>query len=133
MNLIEIVSSVIKPLTDLADEMHTSDEERLTLKAKAFEVQAQLTVKIMDYEARLLEAQAGVIKAEAGGQSWMQRSWRPITMLTFLALVVADTFGLTEFRLADQAWALLQIGLGGYVVGRSAEKIAPHIKGMVAK
>jgi hypothetical protein len=54
-------------------------------------------------------------------------------MLTFLALVVADTFGLTEFRLADQAWTLLQIGLGGYVVGRSAEKIAPHIKDMVAK
>ena len=132
-NIVEIVSSVIKPLTDLADEMHTSDEERLTLKAKAFEVQAQLTVKIMDYEARLLEAQAGVIKAEAGGQSWIQRSWRPITMLTFLALVVADTFGLTEFRLADQAWTLLQIGLGGYVVGRSAEKIAPHIKDMVAK
>ena len=132
-NIVEIVSSVIKPLTDLADEMHTSDEERLTLKAKAFEVQAQLTVKIMDYEARLLEAQASVIKAEAGGQSWIQRSWRPITMLTFLALVVADTFGYTAFRLADQAWTLLQIGLGGYVVGRSAEKIAPHIKDMVTK
>jgi hypothetical protein len=66
-NIVEIVSSVIKPLTDLADEMHTSDEERLTLKAKAFEVQAQLTVKIMDYEARLLEAQAGVLKPRQAG------------------------------------------------------------------
>jgi len=41
--------------------------------------------------------------------------------------VVFDSFGLLAFRLADQAWTLLQIGLGGYVVGRSAEKIAPKI------
>ena len=48
-------------------------------------------------------------------------------MLTFLALVVCDSFGLLKFRLADQAWTLLQLGLGGYVVGRSAEKIVPMI------
>ena len=29
--------------------------------------------------------------------------------------------------LADQAWLLLQIGLGGCVVGRSVEKISPQI------
>ena len=28
---------------------------------------------------------------------------------------------------APQAWLLLQIGLGGYVVGRSVEKISPQI------
>ncbi len=48
-------------------------------------------------------------------------------MLSFLGLVVADAFGLLAFRLADQAWLLLQIGLGGYVVGRSVEKISPQI------
>ena len=49
-------------------------------------------------------------------------------MLTFLVLVVCDSFGLLAFRLSAEAWTLLQIGLGGYVVGRSAEKIAPTIK-----
>jgi hypothetical protein len=46
-------------------------------------------------------------------------------MLVFLGLVVCDQFGLLTFRLAEQAWTLLQIGLGGYVVGRSVEKIVP--------
>lgn len=87
----------------------------------------------MDYEARLLEAKAQVITAEAQGASWLQRNWRPVTMLTFLALVVADTFGLTEFRLSDEAWTLLQIGLGGYVVGRSAEKIVPKVTDVMKK
>ena len=48
-------------------------------------------------------------------------------MLSFLGLVIADAFGMLAFRLADQAWLLLQIGLGGYVVGRSVEKISPQI------
>jgi len=48
-------------------------------------------------------------------------------MLTFLILVVCDSFDLLVFRLSDEAWVLLQIGLGGYVVGRSAEKIIPDL------
>ena len=58
----------------------------------------------------------------------MQRNWRPITMLSFLTLVILDSFGLLVFRLSDEAWLLLQIGLGGYVVGRSAEKMLPAIR-----
>ena len=53
----------------------------------------------------------------------MQRNWRPITMLTFLALVVCDSFGWLANPLASEAWTLLQIGLGGYVAGRSVEKV----------
>ena len=74
-----------------------------------------------------LRSSMQVIVAEAAG-SWLQRSWRPITMLTFLVLVVCDSFGLLAFRLADQAWSLLQIGLGGYVIGRSGEKIMKSYK-----
>ena len=84
--------------------------------------------KVIDYETKLLEAKASIITSEAQGASWMQRNWRPITMLTFLVLVVCDSFGLLAFRLATEAWLLLQIGLGGYVTGRSAEKIVDNYK-----
>ena len=39
-------------------------------------------------------------------------------MITFLILVSLDSFGVLAFRLNRQAWTLLQIGIGGYVVGR---------------
>lgn len=78
-------------------------------------------------ERESLSAKANLIAAEAQGASWLQRNWWPITMLSFLGLVVADAFGLLAFPLADQAWLPLQIGLGGYVVGRSVEKISPQI------
>ena len=35
------------------------------------------------------------IRAEAMGDSWLQRSWRPITMLTFVSLIVAKWLGFT--------------------------------------
>ena len=133
MSFFKVLGGMIGPVTELVDNLHTSEEERLQIKAKLFEMQTGIAKQTLDYEARLVEAQTKVITAEAQGASWMQRNWRPITMLTFLALVVADTFGLTEFRLAPDAWTLLQIGLGGYVVGRSAEKITPKIVDVMRK
>ena len=91
---------------------------------------AKATLLELEQRGELAELQSAtqIIVAEASG-SWLQQSWRPITMLTFLVLVVCDSFGLLAFRLADQAWTLLQIGLGGYVVGRSAEKVTKLYKG----
>lgn len=129
----KFLSGLVSPVTDLIDQLHTSEEERLQVKARIFEMQTHMADKVMEYETLLMQAQATVITAEAQGSSWLQRNWRPITMLTFLVLVVADTFGWTTFRLADEAWTLLQIGLGGYVVGRSAEKIVPKITEVMRK
>ena len=133
MSAWNFLTGLIEPVTNLVDDLHTSEEERLKVKSGLFQVQSELASKVMDYEARLLEAKTKVITAEAQGASWLQRTWRPITMLTFLALVVADTFGWTEFRLAPEAWTLLQLGLGGYVMGRSAEKIVPKITEVMRK
>lgn len=133
MSVWNFLTGLMKPVADLVDEVHTSEKERLQIKAKLFEMQNMMASQVMEYEARLLEAKTKVITAEAQGASWLQRTWRPITMLVFLALVVADTFGLTKFRLASEAWILLQIGLGGYVVGRSAEKVIPKITEVIRK
>lgn len=127
MNILSFLGDAIRPVTALVDSLHTSDEERLRIQTELIKIQNAFAEKALDYEARLMETQAGIVKAEAQGESWMQRNWRPITMLTFLVLVVCDAFGLLVFRLAEQAWTLLQIGLGGYVVGRSAEKIIPQV------
>jgi len=95
------------------------------------QARAQAKAALLELEQRgeleELQASMKIIVAEASG-SWLQQSWRPITMLTFLVLVVCDSFGLLAFRLADQAWSLLQIGLGGYVIGRSGEKIMKSYK-----
>lgn len=127
--ILDFISGAIKPVAGLIDNLHTSDEERLQVQQALTQLENQVTTRVLEYQAQLLASQSKIITAEAQGQSWLQRNWRPITMLTFLVLVVCDSFGLLAFRLAGEAWTLLQFGLGGYVVGRSAEKIAPVVAG----
>lgn len=133
MSAWNLLSGLVEPVAKLIDDIHTSDEERLVIKSELFKMQSTLVSQVLDYEAKIVEAKSSIIVAEAQGQSGLQRNWRPITMLTFLVLVVADVFGVTTFRLSGEAWLLLQLGLGGYVVGRSAEKIVPQVTQVMKK
>lgn len=128
LKILGFIADIFKPAADLIDEVHTSDEEALKIKAEMFKMEQAITLKMMEYESQLLQSQAEIIKSEATGASWIQRNWRPVTMLSFLVLVVADSIGWLPTPLAEEAWTMLQIGLGGYVVGRSGEKIAKVMK-----
>lgn len=122
----EAFNGILKGL----DGIFTSDEERLTAKNVIMGVQAQVVSKFLEYEAQVLEAKASIINTEAKGESWLQRNWRPVTMLFFVGLVGARWMGLTtnvSETLELELMMLIKIGLGGYVVGRSAEKIAKSV------
>ncbi len=121
--MIHKLPDLLNPLAKLVDDFNLSQEEKLQAKQVMFDARSQLMMELLQYERASLETRAKVVNIEAVGQSWMQRNWRPLTMLTFLVLVVCDSLALLPFRLAKEAWTLLQIGLGGYVVGRSAEKL----------
>lgn len=77
------------------------------------------------------------MKTEAQGQSWLQRAWRPITMLVFVALIVARWLGWSAPDLGEaealKLWDIVEIGLGRYVIGRSAEKVLPALVDSVRK
>lgn len=126
--VVSFLGSLVSPVTTLIDKMHTSEDEKNAAKAALVRIENEAAARLLDYERQVLDLQARSIIAEAQGSSWLQRSWRPITMLTFLALVVADSFGVLAFRLSGEAWTLLKIGIGGYVVGRSAEKLGVSLK-----
>ncbi len=80
-----------------------------------------------------LESAMNIIVAEAKSEHWIVSAWRPITMLTFTS-IVANNYIVYPYLslfwstapvlvLPPEMWGLLKIGLGGYVVGRSAEKV----------
>ena len=102
--------------------------DRLTLPAREKkQLEAELLRLFAEYERQRVEAQSAVLVEEARG-SWLQRSWRPLVMLTFAVIVLVGTF--TTLPILDDTsrfWDLLEIGLGGYVIGRSGEKMATAI------
>jgi hypothetical protein len=84
-------------------------------------------------ESDTLRYQSEVVIAEARG-GWLQRNWRPILMLT-ITFIIANNYVLYPYAslFTDRAialdlppalWGLMKIGVGGYIVGRSGEKIA---------
>lgn len=123
----EVVSGVLAPISQVIDHLTVSGDDKVKLQLANLQAGMAAQTAAQDYEQKLLDGQQKVIAAEAGSGNWLASSWRPITMLTFLALVVANSFGWLHTELAPQAWTLLQIGLGGYTIGRSAEKIVPIV------
>jgi len=127
MNILAVIKDIFAPAAKLVDDLHTSEEEKLAIKAQMLGTYGRALEAGYEYSQKELETKGRVIEAEAKSEHWITSTWRPITMLTFVALVVADQTGLLAFRLADEAWGLLQLGLGGYVVGRSVEKVVPDV------
>ena len=78
MSIFNFISNIFKPAVDLVDELHTSDEEKLKLQSMLKKVENDFNGKVLEYESRLMEAQSSIIRSESGGQSWLQRNWRPI-------------------------------------------------------
>lgn len=105
--------------------------------ASAIKTDPNAALKLKQVEMQLeqtrLEVRGDVIKAEANGESWLQRNWRPLMMIWFGILVGGYWFGYTPELLSDEAvlslFGLIKLGLGGYVLGRSAEKITKEISG----
>ena len=133
MNVLGLIGQIFKPAMEMIDNVHTSTEEKLEQKAKLLDIQVSFMEQGLQYELAQLEARSAIITAEAKSDHFLTATWRPITMLTFLALVVCDQFGFLTFRLAEDAWTLLQLGLGGYVVGRSVEKVVPAMTAAMKK
>ncbi len=117
-------SNVLKELLGGLDKLFTSKEEKIKAEALIKEI-------ILSKQLELQRMQSDIIITEAKG-NWIQRSWRPILMMAFGFIVIyvkflAPLLGLTIPELEIEFWELLKIGIGGYVVGRSAEKISKNI------
>jgi hypothetical protein len=101
--------------------------------------QAQIALLEMQQRGELTELveRAGIVKAEAASSHWLASNWRPMVMLTFAGLIVARWFGWAAPELSEaeylKLWSIVEFGLGGYVVGRSAEKIVPAVAASLRK
>jgi hypothetical protein len=97
-------------------------------KAKA---EAEMMRQLLEAQAEIEQAASKIIQTEAASTHWLAANWRPLTMLIFVGLIVARWFGWAAPNLSEaeylKLWSIVEIGLGGYVIGRSVEKIAPTI------
>ena len=126
MNILSKVGDILGGAFGLVDDLHTSDEEKLQLKAALLQIQTGVVSEVIQAQSKMAEMQSNIIVAEAKSQHALTSMWRPITMLTFLGMIVLAQLGLTG-PVPEPMWPLLKLGLGGYVIGRSFEKTVPSV------
>ncbi|AGO47269.1 structural protein [Cellulophaga phage phi48:2] len=124
-----LTGGVLKEVGGILDDLVTTKEEKLNIEVKLKEIALKASLESQ-------KLQSSIISDEAKG-NFLQRSWRPIVMLCFTLIVVFHyflypillTFGnFPELPLLTvDFWGLLQIGIGGYVGGRTIEKVVPQI------
>jgi len=96
-------------------------------KDQASQIKARLNEIALSGEMKELQAAADIIVAEAQGESWLQRNWRPLLMVMF-GVIIANNYILVPIfntpaaDIPPDMWDLLKLGVGGYVVGRTVEK-----------
>lgn len=126
-----LIERIIGPVTDLASEFITDADKRA-------EFEHRLRTALLAHEGNLVNASRDVVVAEANSESWLARNWRPITMLSFVAILANNfilipwlqAFGIETVAVLDMPdafFTLLTVGVGGYVVGRSLEKTGSSI------
>ena len=93
--------------------------------------EAEAQMMLMQRGAEIEQAAADIVKTEAQSEHWLTATWRPIVMLTLTGMIVARWMGYSAPGVSEaealKLWGIVEIGLGGYVIGRSAEKIAPMV------
>lgn len=137
-----IVSGLAAPLSNVINKFITRKEDQLKVQAEIESIQKDFEKKLIEQQSQMLMAQKDLITAEITGHPF-QRNWRPALMWIIIAIIannyliapivnqIVTVFGgeniLPLLDLPDKLFNLMTIGLGGYVVGRSAEKIIPQM------
>lgn len=122
--MIQLITALLPTLGRIIDKAVPDKDLAQKIKAEANE-------QLINQRNTEFESAAKIVLAEAQG-SWIKGNWRPITMLVFVGLIVAHWFGLSPDNLSEaqvlELYQLVQIGLGGYVLGRSAEKVSENMR-----
>ena len=127
-----IVNALSGPVGTIADRYFDNEDDK-----QAFKNSVEL--EILKNQKSFEDLSANIVLAEAKSEHFLTSAWRPFTMILF-ALVIAINILIIPYvvipilwlsgvpvpefmEIPDQVWTLITIGLGGYVGGRSGEKM----------
>lgn len=120
--LMKLLSGLVNEVGAIIGNLTVSSTEKK-------QIEADLLSAICRQEEELSRSRADILRAEASG-NWLQRSWRPLIMLAFaLIVLVGSFFELPVLADTSRFWDLLEIGIGGYIIGRSAENVTLNWRG----
>jgi hypothetical protein len=124
---------MLSAIAPLAKILFNTIEKAVPDKDLQAKLKADLQTQLLQSNTAELTAAARIVEAEAKA-GWFASSWRPLLMYVLIFILIWNYVlgpvilfffkASITITLPGDVWTLLQIGLGGYVVGRSAESVA---------
>ena len=101
---------------------------------KGVEIEREIKLSLLEHADSIEALRGKIVLSEAQSSSWLTSTWRPLLMMVMVAIIAINylLFPLANLFLVEpivgldlpsELWNLLQIGVGGYIVGRSGEKM----------
>lgn len=128
--MIPIIDSILKTVNKFIPDQESRDK----LKSELYKQEAEIS-----------KLQHDLIKGEQNSDNWITRNWRPLFMalcggiigihwfmydvLPYVRTIFDFNFWIPQDPGLDpELWTTIRIGIGGYIGGRTAEKIVKIIK-----
>lgn len=122
----------MKLLQPIVQAAGAAAEKFFENKGKVAEFQAEFYRNIVELVTSNEEARKAVLLGEIQGESWLQRNWRPVLMLSIVGIVINNHLFAPYVMLIagvdvvvdlpERMWDLMLLGVGGYIPARSLEK-----------
>ena len=106
---------------------------------KANEIEKEVKLALLEHTDSLEAMRGKIVLSEAQSTNWLTAAWRPLLMMVVVLIIACNYLlfpivrifypEMITLELPQELWQLLTIGVGGYVVGRSGEKMVDKWKG----
>lgn len=120
MSTLQEVTGLFSTIFNIIDELNVSDEEMGQLKNEALKIQSEVSMKVLELQSQVIEANAKIAVAEQEHGSSLGKNWRPITSIICALLLGAMGLDLIPFN--DMLAQIAGMFLGIYGIGRTLEK-----------
>lgn len=125
-----IIGTIIGGISSFFGGLFGFKKEQGEVLGKAIDVIKEANIS----EAARVQAIAAVITAESKSGYWLSAVWRPMLMVVFAGLLISYWFGYAPPNIneplspmLEQLFDLLKLGIGGYIGGRTLEKIVDSL------
>ena len=105
---------------------------------KANDIEKEIKLALLEHTDSLEAMRGKIVLEEAKSSNWITSAWRPLLMMVVVVIIACNYLifpiikifypEMITLELPQELWQLLTIGVGGYVVGRSGEKMIDNWK-----
>ena len=130
MPILAFLASLFTPVTEIFKSAKSAEEKLKEAEVQITKIQGEVQTKLIELEVKTMEFEAKIRESEAGSDSWLQKSWRPIMSLGFGAIImivlIVQLFGpaldIKPILSSEYTFKLLEYAMGfigGYGLART--------------